>query len=417
MKNRIVTLLAVSLLSAYVLHAGCGGATTGGGGGTAGTGGDDGSAGTAGTSDGGSSGSGAGGSGTGGSGTGGSGAAGASGSGVAGESGTAGTSGSGTGGSSGSAGSTTATSRGSGTPTADSVTVTGSFPNSTKLFSVTGFGPTRTRDTVSDPIRIYRPNTNTNLPLIIAFPGSANTTDEILSQLGVTGTGSEATSLIDATEPAIFIAIPNSHQAEDWDHEGGGTDPSNYFNTTTDNTNTNLDLLVVRQAIKEAIRAYSIDQTRVYTMGFSNGAFMASYVAMMIPERIAGFAERSGGWARCLPSGFKASTVFTSTSTTCSTILTQGAASGDDYDCTSSPAQPFNALLSGTNRVPGHLSHDNLDDSVSVYYTCDLASQMSAAGYTVETDIRHLSDEAGGRHGVPEDFITRAWSFLRTKSL
>lgn len=301
---------------------------------------------------------------------------------------------------------TPAISRGSGTPAADPIAVVGSFPNQVGLFDVSGFGGTRPRDP-SDPVRIYRPNANAGLPLILAFPGTGNTTEEILWALRVSGDGAAT----DSIEPAIFVALPNSNQPSDWDHDGGGV----YFNTTDHDPNSNTDLQLVRQAIKEASRAYAIDPTRVYAIGFSNGAFMAIHVAMTLPRRIAGFAERSGGWARCLPDGFKAGSVFTSSSTVCSAILSSASAS--DYACGSNPAQPFTALPGGSDRVPGYLSHDNQDSSVSVYYTCDLYQQMLNAGFAVELDIRQLDPDSGGQHGVPEDFIINAWNFLRTKSL
>lgn len=291
---------------------------------------------------------------------------------------------------------------------------TGSFPNSTGLFtssilSVTS--STRPSRTPADLIRIYRPNTNTNLPLILAFPGTGNTTDEILSQLGVTSEG----SLINGTEPSLFIAIPNTNQAEDWDHGGDGV----YFNTTNDDPNTNPDLLLVRAVIKEAIRVYGINPARVYAAGFSNGAFFTELVSIALRNRIAGFAERSGGWARCLPGGKKAETVYTSSSTTCSAILSGLPASlNSQYTCTSVETQPFAALpTTASEKVPAFISHDPQDDSVSVYYSCDLYQSMSSASYQVDIDLRVLTPEAGGRHGVPSDFITRAWSFLRTKSL
>ena len=347
--------------------------------------------------------------------------------GSSGSGGGSGTGGSGTGGSSGSG---IVTSRGSGTPSTDSVSYTGTLPDSTgwftpSLLTVSG-RPTRINTTSLNPdpdtFTIYQADsTATNLPLILMFPGTENTTATIVDYMG--GQDAIATRLA-STEQAIVIAIPNTRQSADWDHSSAGL----FFDTTTDDTDTNTDILLVRAVIKEAIRVYGIDPTRVYTMGFSNGAFFSAFTAFTIPTRIAGFAERSGGWAKCLPGGSKFDPPFTSSNSNCNTIssttsctcdmILSEASGNSNYTCTSSPAQPFSALTTGTNRVPGYISHDPQDNSVSVYYSCDLYKSMSDAGFTVASpDLRYLADDNGGRHGVATGFFNNAWDFLRTKGL
>lgn len=315
-----------------------------------------------------------------------------------GNAGSGGSSGSGgsAGGSGGSAGSSETTSRGSGAPAADTVTAT--LPNSTGWFSTT---------VNSRQVRIYRPNSNTNLPLIFFSHGTGGDPENFIGELG----GQEAIqSVFDSTENAILI-FPNSRDIStgDWDHSDG----NKYWDTTNDDPNSNVDLILIRTLIQGARDSYSINASRVYAAGHSNGGFFTQLIAFSMPTRIAAFAENSSGWVRCLPAdgGRKAETQITFSSTSCTTIL---ATTNSDFTCRSATPEPFTALpTSSGSKVPAYIRHEISDDVVSAYYSCDLSQSMQSAGYTVSTDI--ISDGSG--HSAGTDFVQSGWNFMRTKSL
>jgi polyhydroxybutyrate depolymerase len=66
----------------------------------------------------------------------------------------------------------------------------------------------------------------------------------------------------------------------------------------------NRDLAFVRALLDDLERRYCIDRARIYSTGFSNGAFFSQLLACAMPERIAAVAPVSGGLPRvaCKPS-------------------------------------------------------------------------------------------------------------------
>jgi polyhydroxybutyrate depolymerase len=66
----------------------------------------------------------------------------------------------------------------------------------------------------------------------------------------------------------------------------------------------NRDLALVRTLLDDLGRRYCIDRRRVYSTGFSNGAYFSQLLACALAERIAAVAPVSGGKLRvaCVPS-------------------------------------------------------------------------------------------------------------------
>jgi len=296
------------------------------------------------------------------------------------------------------------TSRRVGAPPPETISHTGSLPNLTGWFDASF---NTTGRAASSTLRIYRPNaTATNLPLLIFFAGSGQSTETFIGEFG--GEGSIQTGL-NSRETAIVIVAPPVHQSSgDWDHGGDGE----YWNTTTD-SDSNPDLIFVRGLIQEARDRYSINPSRVYLSGFSSGAFFSSYVAMQLRTHIAAFSERSGGWVRCLSGGgggAKADdqTVFMGVNS-CATML---ASSNSNYNCTTTAHEPFASLPSDL-KTPGFLSHGTQDPSVSTYYSCDLEKIMRDAGYPVQLSLTNDGHSPTGQFFQAGN----AWDFMRAYSL
>jgi hypothetical protein len=192
---------------------------------------------------------------------------------------------------------------------------------------------------------------------------------------------------------------------------GGPDDPDHWesityatgWNLSDKSAATNDDVLLTRAIIDAASRAYGIDLRRVYSMGHSNGAFFSYFVAMMIPNEIAAFAEASGGAIRCANRG---TTQFTGTGTTCEALAAEAG-----YPQCSGTLKPIE--LPAGRVPPGYLAHNNNDAWVSVAWTCTLSQAM---GSNALTDIFAPSAESTG-HAVPVGFATSAWSFVSQQSL
>lgn len=247
-------------------------------------------------------------------------------------------------------------------------------------------------------------------PLVIAFHGTGGEPADGLAL------APEATGL-----GAIVIAPragyrDGTHPA-DVDHdvnEGGSS-----WNLWAQGTAANEDLRYVLSLIASAKAAYGVDTTRVYTIGFSNGAFMAYFVAASLPDAIAGFAESSGGWTTdACPSRYGA------LSDGIAFAATSGPAPGVTVSCASlyastSPAFPTKCAPGAKNplrppplgaRVPfGYLAHYSDDDTVSVMWSCFLGDAMGARAKVV---VRHRDADGTRGHVWPPDFFTGAWSFF-----
>lgn len=247
-------------------------------------------------------------------------------------------------------------------------------------------------------------------PLILAFHGTGNEPSEGL------GLAAEA-----AAAGAIVIAPragyrDGKHPADvDHDVDEGGSS----WNLWASGPEANEDLRYVLALISSAQAAYGVDPTRVYTFGFSNGAFMAYFVAASLPDLVAGFAEASGGWTTdACPTRYGAMNdglAFQAKS---------GPAPGTAVSCATlygskSPAFPTRCAPSASNRlrppplsgrVPfGYLAHYSDDDIVSVMWSCFLGD---ALGARAQVTVRFADAEGLHGHSPPPDFFPRAWAFL-----
>jgi len=261
------------------------------------------------------------------------------------------------------------------------------------------------------------PNRGGSPALLIAFHGTSSYADGLINQEEGDPSGLEDL----ASEKGFVVAAPQSRSWEtgdtDWDNHDGDI----YWETRSDSNPTrgsdpelNHDLKLVQQIITDAQNTYHINPKRIYTLGMSNGAFFSELVAMTLPDKIAAFAEISGGLVKCDKTGgvdhhgtcnYRA----TAGTTDCGAILT-AASSSFCASCVGDP-KPI-AVQSTRRKVPGFLAHNNRDPTVSVYYTCTLAKQMNDLGYTTAVMI---GDAAG--HEAPEGALLHIWSFLTTKSL
>jgi predicted esterase len=247
---------------------------------------------------------------------------------------------------------------------------------------------------VSRNVSFYAPaSRGSQPPLIIAFHGTSGSPADWI-------TGSDPSGIEALADTKCFVvAAPDARYIPDadWDHEYGG---DKYWETTSSSTTTNEDLRLVQEIIRRATATYNINPNRIYTLGFSNGGFFALLSAIAFRDQIAAFAEGGSGLVDCATTR---SCTATSTSTNCATIGALCACSEAD--------KPISLPTSG-RLVPGFLAHNNRDDTVSSYYTCNLAAGMEAAGYTHDV----LIGNAEG-HGFPEGFLPDAWGFLTQRTL
>jgi predicted esterase len=165
----------------------------------------------------------------------------------------------------------------------------------------------------------------------------------------------------------------------------------------------NPDLLLVQAIIQEAVRAYGVDARRVYTLGHSNGGFFSLLAATALPDRIAAFAANSAGLVRCATTG---GCSFKGSGTTCAALANQAGW------CACTGAEKPGPLVTSGRQPPGYLTHSADDTAVSVYYSCALASRLSALGYRHEITIAQ-----GNGHSMPYNLALDAWGFLSQHAL
>ncbi len=268
---------------------------------------------------------------------------------------------------------------------------------------------------ISRRVLIYRPSTAANLPLVLVFSGSG-TLDNFLSEFADyrgAPAGQSALAGAFSAENAVLALPEDRDLGEDWDHGGGGRywQTEDASNPDADDPNGNPDLMLARAIIQESRARYAINSRRVYTMGYSSGGFFSSLAAMTLRARIAGFAERSSGWATCLPRHEGNS--YRTSLTDCTAILSMFQSTFPGQFTCSDPRgpQPFNTVPTD-RKVPAYLRHGNQDNAIPVYYTCALNEALVNNGYEVDAQIIN-----GDEHSVGSEFFSGAWEFLRTKSL
>lgn len=268
-------------------------------------------------------------------------------------------------------------------PAADTIAYTGSFGQTSGNYTISG-----------RRVLVHLPPSRSASPaLVVAFHGTGSQ-DDVLSAM------QELDALSVSDDNGFILAAPSSTAdgGVNADHSDGG--PGWVFGGTADS---NKDLLIVRAVIQEARRAYNVDASRVYVVGHSNGAFFAYFAAMQLADRVAAFAETSGGLIAC---GQRTDCEYVARgAASCNAVLASAPAS-----CTCAiGASTFPIQKPGGRVPPGFLKHNSDDDIVSAVYTCRLAQHLGA---TAQTLI-----ESSGGHAPTNDFMRKAWAFLSTKNI
>ena len=294
----------------------------------------------------------------------------------------------------------------------DSVAYTGSFPASTSGFAQVNLG----LNGQNRAAWVYRPAA-ANPPLMLVFTGTGGTLESsLLDELGREGMQAFA----DAQGLAMIFPLPRTMTRGDWDNHDAGTP---YWETAvaegttaapSNDTDANPDLLFVRALIAESARAWSIDSKRVYSNGFSNGAFFSYFVANVLRERIAAFAETGGGLVLSnTTAGEPSACAPTAAPGERGAVRSCEASGWTPGTCSSSGAIPRPLVVPSSGRLPpAFLEANDDDDSVPFAHTCNLAASWPAsAGKTVR-----IVHQAGG-HIVNEGYFDRSWQFLRSFAL
>jgi len=282
------------------------------------------------------------------------------------------------------------------------------------LPSSTGPGTFTISGRATSAIEVVVPaNLGTSPPLVISFHGTGGDQSVGISQFQL-GTKAVALGFIAVAPSAGYR---NGQHPADVDHDQD--QGSSSWNMWDPNPATNEDLRYVAALIDAAQQTYGVDTSRVYTMGMSNGAFFAYFVAASLPDRIAGFAENSGGWTtdQC-PTRYGALAAGIAYA---ASAAPAGIGTGDAFPCSvlfAASGFPSSCRISATNhlrpppfgaRVPfGYLGHYSDDPTVSVQWSCILAEAM---GSRAKTTIRYSDLNATG-HSVMPDFVDQAWTFF-----
>ena len=281
---------------------------------------------------------------------------------------------------------------------------------STTLPSATGPGRFTLAGRSEDAIQVVLPaNRAAHPPLVLAFHGTGGEPIDAVDGFDLVTKAASLGFVVIAPRAGYRSGI---HPA-DVDH--AENDGGSSWNMWTANPAQNDDLLYLRALIDAAKASWGVDTTRVYTIGFSNGAFFSYFAAASMPDRIAGFAENSGGWMS------DACPTRTDTNGTSLYLLTTNPPAGQDVTCATLTADPkfppacrpsaSNKLRppSGT-RVPfGYIGHYSADDTVSVVWSCVLAEGLGARA---QTRIRGSDLDGTTGHATMPGFIDAAWAFF-----
>lgn len=247
-------------------------------------------------------------------------------------------------------------------------------------------------------------------PLLIAFHGTNEEPENIVASF----------DLVDKAAALGFVAIAPRAGYRDAKHPADVDHPADWggssWNMWTASPDANEDLRYVRALIDAAQKSWGVDTTRVYTAGFSNGAYFSYFVAASMPERIAGFAADSGGWST------DACPTRTDRDGTSLHLMKTSAPAGKEVSCATifaDKAFPSKCRVTATNklhaprpsaRVPfGFLAHYTLDDGVSVAWSCLLAEGLGARA---KTKIRAKEADGTTGHYPMPDFIGSAFKFF-----
>ena len=266
--------------------------------------------------------------------------------------------------------------------------VIGSFPQNPQGVVLVPF----TVDGAERTVAIYRsPNAGANPPLFIFFHGTGGDPYSFITDMDATA-DADTHGFIIAAPQAVAGRVGGPQDVDHWEEGPFETG----WNLSDKNPAFNDDVLLTGGIIDAAVAAYAIDSRRVYVLGMSNGAFFAPFVAFLLPQRIAGFAENSGGAIRCENRG-EYGAQWMGSGTTCAALAQEAGFP----NCTGAlkPAEPPDGA------VPrGYLVHSNDDDTVSVAWTCQLSDAMGSNATTVIL--------SGLGHSLVPTLVTDAWNNL-----
>lgn len=255
-------------------------------------------------------------------------------------------------------------------------------------------------------VLVFRPSQEKNLPLLLFFKGTGNSADISDNEFADF-----------ARQQKIILLIPEERELNfgDWDNHSEGT---TYWETTNGNGSIsvqNPDMMFVRALIKDAINTYQINPKKVYTAGFSNGAFFSYFVAMLLNDRIAAFSETSGGLA-CNTTGNPPENLYKGDDPNRAGIAVQNNCAGiSTVPCAATALRPI-APKNTPRKVPTYLFHNDDDNSVSVENTCRLADQLQKMGYS-NAEMNINIRKRGGGHVATLAYLNGAWNFMKNFSL
>ena len=292
----------------------------------------------------------------------------------------------------------------------DNVVYQGNFPTSTAS------GLTHSSLIINGTSRdllIYRPSGGQSQPLMIFFAGTGSTLASITSAYGYLSAFADSNNVI------LAVPVPRVMSYGDWDNHSAG---QAYWETAVGDSissapssdpDTNPDLLFTRAIIREASVAYGADLTRVYVNGFSSGALFSYFVAAILNDRIAAFAETGGGLVLCnTTAGYP---------TPCNPIALP-AALGTVRSCTGAGWYPGLCVIPGAIprpiapasvlRVPpGFMEANDDDTTVPFAHTCNLANALPASN---DDEVRIVHNNSG--HAINSDYFANSWNFMKNFS-
>jgi dienelactone hydrolase len=278
------------------------------------------------------------------------------------------------------------------------------------LPTATGAGRFKIAARLEDAVEVVLPaNRPAKPPLLLGFHGTGGEPIDVVNDFDLIAKAASLGFVVIAPRAGYRDGM---HPA-DVDHainEGGSS-----WNMWTASPQENDDLVYLRALIDAASAQWGVDATRVYTLGFSNGAYFSYFAAASMPDRIAGFAENSGGWMT------DACPTRTDADGASLYLLMTPAPAGQDMPCATifaDAAFPQKCRVSATNklrpptgaRVPfGYIGHYSVDDGVSVVWSCLLAEGL---GSRAQTRIRASDTDGTTGHSAMPNFIDGAWAFF-----
>ena len=302
------------------------------------------------------------------------------------------------------------------------ISYSGTFPASTPRDN-NGSGLTQatlTLNTLNREVLVYRPGQQSALPLLILLsPTGSDLWSNIADDFG----RGDLTDFADREQVVLALPMQRTLTYGDWDNHSAGSlyyetasndgSPDNQINApVSSNPDINSDLLLVRAVIQEAQRAYGVDTSRVYVNGFSNGAFFSYFVAAVLNNQIAAFAETGGGLVLSGTTyGDPTPCTLSPTPGTPGEVRSCASSGWIASSCVSTGAIHRPIATASVSRVPPGFLQANDDDNVVPFaHTCNLANHLSG-----EKTARIV--HTGGGHSITADYLGNSWNFLKTHRL